>query len=285
MDLEIMRDTDPWDWPEDAGATLLRTLKDQQASENQRQIAASLAGDYTVIDDELAEALLAVVQDPKAAEGLRAAAAIGFGPALENAEQEGFEDPDELLISEELFWRIQETLQRLFSDESLPKQVRRRILEASVRAPQEWHRHAVSTAYSSADPLWRLTAVFCMSYIDGFEDQIIEALGSADPDIRFEAVRAAGNQAVDDAFPQVSALALSEGADKSLRLAAIEALAGIRPNEALGILDDLTISEDEDVANTAQEALAMTEGFLEFEEEDDEDDVEDEEEDQPVVPG
>ena len=56
-----------------------------------------------------------------------------------------------------------------FMDGDIPKDVRREILEASVRAPQDWHQEAVRMAYSSDDESWRLTAVFCMCYIRGFE--------------------------------------------------------------------------------------------------------------------
>ena len=42
------------------------------------------------------------------------------------------------------------------------------------------------------DEAWRLTAVFCMRFIRGFEEQILEALKSQHPDIHHEAVLAAG---------------------------------------------------------------------------------------------
>jgi hypothetical protein len=54
-------------------------------------------------------------------------------------------------------------------DASVPTDVRRRILEASVRAPQDWHRDAIRAAYASDDDVWRLTAVFCMRSVRGFE--------------------------------------------------------------------------------------------------------------------
>ena len=44
-------------------------------------------------------------------------------------------------------------------------------------------------------------------------------------------------------------------------LAAIEAVAGIRPHEAAGILHDLTDSDDEDIVNAVFEAAAMAEGL------------------------
>jgi hypothetical protein len=83
-------------------------------------------------------------------------------------------------------------LQKLYFDNGIPKEVRRRILEASVRAPESWHQNAIQAAYSSGDKDWMLTAVFAMGRVRGFDDQILEALKSADPEIHYEAVEAAG---------------------------------------------------------------------------------------------
>lgn len=44
----------------------------------------------------------------------------------------------------------------------VPKEVRRRVLEGSVRAPQDWHKDAITEAYAGNDELWKLTAVFAM---------------------------------------------------------------------------------------------------------------------------
>jgi hypothetical protein len=46
-----------------------------------------------------------------------------------------------------------------------------RILEASVRAPQDRHPDAVRAAYASGDAAWKLTAVFRMADVRGFEDR------------------------------------------------------------------------------------------------------------------
>ncbi len=51
-------------------------------------------------------------------------------------------------------------------------------------------------------------------------------------------------------------------------MAAIEAVASIRPQEAAQILIDLTQSEDQDIAEAASESIAMTEVFLDIEDDD-----------------
>lgn len=165
-------------------------------------------------------------------------------------------------ISETKFNEIQKTLCKLYLDTDVPKEVRRRILEASVRAPQEWHPDAIREAYASADESWRLTAVLCMRFVRGFDEQILEALDTENQDIRCEAVCAAGSWEVDAAWPHIAGLITAKDTKKNLLLAAIEASAGIRPQEAEEILIDLIESEDEDIAEAASEAIAMAGAFV-----------------------
>jgi hypothetical protein len=256
---------------------LLEILRDDRASEDELLLAAELAGDFTVIDDGLADALVSVLKRADKSEKIRGQAATSLGPVLEQADTEGFEAADDRPIAEPTFHRIQESLRQLYLDASVPRDVRRRILEASVRAPQGWHQDAVSTAFSSDDEAWRLTAVFCMRFVRGFDAQILEALDSKSPDIHYEAVLAAGNWAVDAAWPHVAALVASGSTDKSLLLAAIEAVASIRPHEATEILEDLADSDDEDIVAAVDEAMAMADG-LSDEDEDEDEDLDDEDE-------
>jgi hypothetical protein len=104
-----------------------------------------------------------------------------------------------------------------------------------------------------------LTAVFSMSWVHGFDDQILEALKMADPEIHYEAVDAAGNWALDAAWSHIVALVNDAGTPKPLLLAAIAAAGSIRPAEARKILADLADSDDEEIAEAAQEAIEMAE--------------------------
>jgi len=259
MDLKTLLDTPPWEWPSDAGKTFQAILTDPRANESDRLIAAELAGDFTVINDELADSLMEIIRRPGEPEGLRARAAISLGPALEHADTDGFEDPDDVAITERTFQKIQKSLQRLYFDNSVPKEVRRRILEASVRAPESWHPDAIRAAYSSGDNEWMLTAVFSMCWIRGFDVQILEALKSADADIQNEAVVAAGNWELAAAWSHVVALVQDAGTPKPLLLSAIDAVASIRPAEARTMLADLADSDDEEIAEAADEAIGMAE--------------------------
>src|SRR5215470_2739637 len=96
-------------------------LLDHQANETDRLIAAELAGDLTVINDELADALTAIIRSPDEPERLRAAAAIALGPVLEQAETDGFEDADDVPIMQRTFRNIQDWLHKLHFDNSIPK--------------------------------------------------------------------------------------------------------------------------------------------------------------------
>ena len=274
MDLKTLLDTPPWDWPTDAGRMFQKILIDQRADESDRLVAAELAGDFTVINDDLADTLLAVVGSADEPEQLRAKAAISLGPVLEQAETDGFEDPDDVPITERTFRNIQDSLEKIYLDNSTPKEVRRRILEASVRAPETWHQDAIRYAYSSGDKEWMLTAVFSMRWVRGFDDQILAALKSADAEIQYEAVKAAGNWELDAAWSHIVELVNDAHTPKPLLLAAISAVGSIRPAEAGNILVDLADSEDEEIAEAADEAMAAAE--VASDEEDDEDDEEDE---------
>jgi len=114
MDLKTLLDTPPWDWPTDAGRMFQKILIDQRADESDRLVAAELAGDFTVINDDLADTLLTVVRSADEPEQLRAKAAISLGPVLEQAETYGFEDPDDVPITERTCRNIQDSLEKIY---------------------------------------------------------------------------------------------------------------------------------------------------------------------------
>ena len=262
MNLKTLEDIPPWEWPDGTNRMLLDILSAPLEEEPDRLLAAELAGELTVIDDELVEGLLSILRSGTESEKLRGKAALSLGPVLEYMDVEGLEDPDDAPISVKTFRRIRELLARLYRDAGVPEEVRRRILETSVRTPQRWHRDAIRAAYASHDERWKLTGVFGMQFVRGFDKQILEALESKNPSIHCEAVCAAGNWEVSAAWPHISALVTSPTTEKPLLLAAIDAVVGIRPQKATEILGDLLDADDEDIVEAAYEALAMAEGRL-----------------------
>jgi hypothetical protein len=281
-----MRDSPPWEWPKSAGRTFLKILTDRRANPEDRRVATELAGDFTVVNDDICNGLLGVLTDPAEDTELRATAAISFGAVLDQGWTFGFEDPDEVPIDEPTFLRIQAELKRLCLDPETPVLIRRRALEASVRAPEDWHPEFIANVYASGERDWVLTAVFAMRYVKGFEKQIVESLSNPDKDIHYEAVRAAGAQEVAAARDHVVELVEDSSTPKELLLAAIEAVGSIAPAEADEILGRLESSSDEDISGAADEAISGAALRLEMAREGDEDEDEvyfddDEEEESP----
>jgi hypothetical protein len=284
LNLDDLNEIPPWEWPEDAASMVLKALKDRKAIEKDRLLAAELAGDLVILSEEIADALLDIIRSNEETAELRSRAAIALGPGLEEAELGDYSDPDDApAFSESFLQKIQRTFHTLYFDFRIETQVRRSILEASVRNPQDWHTPAIQDAYAKDDMDWRLTAVFCMRFVEGFEKEILEALNSTDPRIHFHAVEAAGNWELDAAWPHVAQLVTSPKTEKSLRLAAIWAAASIRPQES-DIIEPLVDSYDEDISEAAMDALTEA-GFAtgsEAEEDEDycfEEDQDEEEED------
>lgn len=110
-----------------------------------------------------------------------------------------------------------------------------------------------------------------MSWIRGFEAEILEMLKSRNPALQREAVCAAGNGQVDAAWPHIAALIGSETNEKSLLLEAIGAAVLLRPEEACPFLMDLAGSEDEEITEAVNEAL-LEPGYDEANSEDEDED-------------
>jgi HEAT repeat protein len=289
MDATTLQTIPPWEWPPDAGEMLKKILRQRGGDPAERAIAAELAGDLVVMDDEIAELLVSMVRDTAEPDAVRAQSALALGPVLESVSIEGFDDPlGEPEISEDAFESIQEALRQVYEDGSAPKEVRRRALEASVRAEEDWHNDAVRAAYASKDTDWHLTGVFCMRFVRGFEYEILQALKSKDPQILIEAVLAAGEWEIEEAARIVVPLLRSPKTERNLMLAAIEAAGGIATAEAQDALEQLTDSEDEEIAEAANDALLMarSDGGEDEDGFDFDDDMEDdeEEEDSPGDP-
>ncbi|MCP3952865.1 MAG: hypothetical protein GY697_11710 [Desulfobacterales bacterium] len=271
MDLNTLEQTMPWDWPGDAGKTLIGIITSRQAVEQDRLLAIELAGDPVVIGDDVAGTLLQVVGAADESEAMRGAAAISLGTILAEADMldgDVFGDEEDY-ITPEMLAKIQHDFKAFFHDAGTPERVRRMILEASVRAPADWHPGTVRSAYQADDALWRLTAVFCMQYLPGFDKQILEAIESDDDLIHYHAVVAAGNWELKGAWRHIVHLLTAADTDKELLLAAIEAVVNLDFKQAPLALQDLLASEDEDIVDAVHEALSMIAGLSEPEDFDD----------------
>lgn len=280
MTLEYLLSTPPWEWPEDAHDTILETLRNPRAQEDERRLAAELAGDLVIMDDEMAEALLRILTDPDEPEELRGRSAIALGPALEEGDTEGPDpDPDYLAVSIPVLQKASRALRKVAEDADAPKLVRRMAMEAAVRWPEAWQDRVVRDAFRTGDPEWVMTSVFCMRWLGGFRDEVLEALDSDDPLILKEAIFAAGRQELDEAWPLMARFARAAGegrtflpdhphAERDILFAVLETAPFIRPEETGDILIDLLDVGDEEIRTAVSEALEWANWTLEMDEED-----------------
>jgi hypothetical protein len=121
MDLKALKDTPPWDWPAGTAEKLVNVLRDEQAIESDRLLATDMAGDFTVVNDELVEALLSILRNSEESKQVRARGAISLGPILEYAETEGFDDASDVPISRRTFQGIRESLHQLYGTRTFPR--------------------------------------------------------------------------------------------------------------------------------------------------------------------
>jgi hypothetical protein len=257
--LEMLQAIPPWDWPEEARDWLGEALKDDD--EQNRLTAAQLAS--AVVDEGLAGELLRVCREDPTAE-VASAAAIALGPALEECYveyDEGLADampdlPETAPLSREAYQQVVEVLEGIYHDADCPTKVRRRALEAAVRAPRDWQVGAARAAHQSGDPDWRMTAVFCMGYLPGFEETILEVIAKDEHQgVRREALLAAGNQEIDAAGPEVLRVAANNDEPVELRIAAIAALETIFPEGSQELLETLAEAKNEELAEAAATTL------------------------------
>jgi uncharacterized protein (UPF0147 family) len=254
--LEQLVDEPAYEWPRSAAEWVRGGLAHEDAKT--RRLAVSLA--HEIVDDELAAELLRLCREDEAE--IAAEAAIALGPALEECsidyDDEGL--PPELdfhdqPLTRDMFAKVCAALEGVYRDGDRPPLVRRRALEAAVRAPRDWQNDVVRAAYASDDVRWRETAVFCMGLLPGFDAQILEALSADAEGVRCEALRAAGLRELVAASAEVMRVAADASAPKPLRVAAIDSLSALDPDGSEELLEKLAEDGDEDLAAAAETAL------------------------------
>lgn len=213
-------------------------------------------------DDELTEELMRLLEEDPSEE-VRARVPIALGPTLElcysEVDDEGrLPPPSDWNINpltQEVYDRLLETLRRLYLAAATPELVRRRVLEGAVRSPRPWQEKATAAAFRSEEEPWRITAVFCMGHLRGFEGEIAEAFGSGSEAVRYEAIRAAGLRGAERLARPLLRLAKDPEADVDERVAATLALPVLGPPGAFEALDELCADPEEAVDEAAEEAL------------------------------
>lgn len=146
---------------------------------------------------------------------------------------------------------LQDFLRAYYHDEKREPHLRRKALEAAVCAPpaspeaagsqEAWQTAAVRECWSRPEPEWRVSALFCMGQLFpvDFADEIQEGLGESLDALRLAAITAADARDLGELGPAILEIAADPEAEIPVRLAAIEALASLRPRGARTLLQRL----------------------------------------------
>ncbi len=199
-----------------------------------------------------------LVNDPES--GVRAAAATALGKYIYLGEIEE--------IPEQTLNEIVDILLQVHGspDDSL---VRRRALESLGFSSREEISKLIVAAFNSGKPDWIVSALFAMgrSANARWTDHVLDMLESDNTEIRYEAIRGAGELEIKRALPYLLNLLSEE--DSEARLAAVWSLSqigGEDVQEALEQLYDETEDEDEaEFIDLALENLQFTEDMQLFE--------------------
>jgi hypothetical protein len=203
--------------------------------------------------DEGARAALEVLRGT-GTDADRGEAAIFIGAVLELYDED---DPLDDYITAELANELRAALWTLYDDASQGELLRRRCLEATVRWPDDRVDEAIRKALATPGD-WRVTGLFCAGFVEGYEDEVRDAIAKGTPPERIEAWRAAANLELHDLAPTAVQLAQDGKADREERYEAIAALAWLGDSAEAGrTLEQLVASGDEEISEVAEEALSL----------------------------
>lgn len=225
-------------------------------------------------DQSLAGAFLHMLQNDSD-EKVRAAVATGLGRFVYLAEMDEVDPPLATAIETALFTAIRNPEE--------PLEVRRRSVEAVGFSCHSEVPDIIKEAYEHEHQLMRVSALFAMgrSADRRWRKIILEEIENDDNEIRFEAIRAAGELAISEAVDPL-AYVLDHESDVSIRQAAVWSLGQIGGKTSRHVLELVIASEDDELYEVAQDALeelsfkAEFPEILEFLQSDEDEDLEQE---------
>lgn len=147
----------------------------------------------------------------------------------------------------------------LLNDSSEDIQVRRRALEAISNSSLDFVPEAIEEAYQSDEHLMRVSSIFAMgrSYDSRWNDIVLREMHNDDPEIRYEAARAAGELEIGEAVTLLGKLAVAD--EREIKQVAIWSLGEIGGNHAMRLLtalaEDAEEAEDEDLIEAIEDAI------------------------------
>jgi HEAT repeats len=155
--------------------------------------------------------------------------------------------------------RAQDVAINLLNDTTEDIQVRRRALEAISNSSLEFVPEAIEEAYESDEQLMRVSAVFAMarSYDQQWTETVLRELRNDDPEIRYEAARAAGELEIEEAVTLLGQLAVAD--EREIKQVSIWSLGEIGGTQAMRLLtalaEDAEEAEDEDLHEAIEDAI------------------------------
>ena len=210
----------------------------------------AVAGLWECEDRPLITTFIRLMENDSSTE-VKAAAAQALGKFAEMAEN------GKLLALDR--GRIQDVLLPLVKSENHPIMLRRRALESVGVFSTEEITQVIDWAYRQEDTEIQQSAIYAMGRnADPQWTEIIRsALDREEPEIRYEAALACGELGEEEMIPDL--LPLLKDEDIQVRISSINALGGIGGSMAKKALTACLNSENNVVAQTAEEALESLE--------------------------
>jgi HEAT repeat protein len=235
---------------------LLRSLLDDPDPEVRSEAIACLWNDP---DARWIDVLIhKATQDPHSDVRAHAISALGrYIYEGEEAEVEGWDAPF-VEISPDDYQRVTNFLLRIAHDPDESLTARRYALEAlAFRADDPTVVDLIEWAYHHRDRRMKISAIFAMARHGHprWANYILTELRNPDPQIQYEAVRAAGELGLVAATETLIELATNKTLRKPLRLLAIYALGETGDERAYPILEKLARARDRDVRDVARDAI------------------------------
>lgn len=177
-------------------------------------------------------------------------------------------------ISEADATRAQEAAINLLTDANEELNVRRRALEAISNSSHEIVAEAIEEAYNSGEHLMQVSSIFAMgrSYDAQWNETVLKELKNNDPEMRYEAARAAGELEIEESVRDLGLIAVND--ELEVKTVAIWSLGEIGGREALRILtalaEDAEEAENDELIEAIEDAIgsaSLTEGGFDIDDE------------------
>ena len=238
--------------------------------------AAAISGLWEDVDPALIAPLLNLLQTDDS-EAVRAAAASVLGHYVYEGELEE--------LAEAKVKPIVTALKAIYRDVAQPIEVRRRALESLGFLSDDDTSQLIAQAYHHANDQLKLSAVFAMGRsldAERWGSIVMEELAAPDPEMRYEAARAAGELEYSPAVRKLGELL--DDVDEEVQLITVWSLGQIGGEKAKQLLMAVLDSDAEHLHEEAEDALAELEfkadnldfAMFDFEDEDEEEWVLDE---------